>query len=210
MASGNGFFPSCRTPNWSRKISEISIVSFWRSTLSMSRGDANLFFFVRVDDDDASNPRLLESVDTRENVCMRESMFCDAPEGKHKEGYRPYLIREIGGYKKYHQQQQHPTTIFFSLCRERTVPSRRFCVRVLMLTRTRTRIRTVTREREWEGGALKVGRYMCACVYGRLCERSTPAIDGLLQKVTRFSLNIPFRFRLRVCTRRFRSRLRSK
>ena len=102
------------------------------------------------------------------------------------------------------------TTIFFSLCRERTVPSRCFCVRVLMLTRTRTRIRTVTREREWEGGALKVGRYMCACVYGRLCERSTPAIDGLLQKVTRFSLNIPFRFRLRVCTRRFRSRLRSK
>ena len=80
----------------------------------MSRGDANLFFFVRVDDDDdddddddASNPRLLESVDTRENVCMRESMFCDAPEGKHKEGYRPYLIR-VGGYKKYHhQQQQH-------------------------------------------------------------------------------------------------------
>jgi len=71
----------------------------------MSRGDANLFFFVRVDDDDASNPRLLESVDTRENVCMRESMFCDAPEGKHKEGYRPYLIR-VGGYKKYHQQQQ--------------------------------------------------------------------------------------------------------
>ena len=84
-------------------------MSFWRSTLSMSRGDANLFFFVRVDDDDddddASNPRLLESVDTRENVCMRESMFCDAPEGKHKEGYRPYLIR-VGGYKKYHHQQQ--------------------------------------------------------------------------------------------------------
>ena len=55
----------------------------------MSRGDANLFFFVRVvvvddDDDDASNPRLLDGVDTRENVCMRESMFCDAPEGKTK------------------------------------------------------------------------------------------------------------------------------
>ena len=90
----------------------------------MSRGDANLFFFVRVDDDDddddndddASNPRLLESVDTRENVCMRESMFCDAPEGKHKEGYRPYLIR-VGGYKKYHhehqQHQQHQQPFSF-------------------------------------------------------------------------------------------------
>lgn len=189
-------------------------MSFWRSTLSMSRGDANLFFFFRVDDDDdASNPRLLESVDTRENVCMRESMFCDAPEGKHKEGYRPYLIKSRWVQKippRTPTTPTTPTTIFFSLCRERTVPSRCFCVRVLMLTRTRTRIRTVTREREWEGGALKVGRYMCACVYGRLCERSTPAIDGLLQKVTRFSLNIPFRFRLRVCTRRFRSRLRSK
>lgn len=206
MASGNGFFPSCRTPNWSRKISEISIMSFWRSTLSMSRGDANLFFFVRVDDDDdASNPRLLESVDTRENVCMRESMFCDAPEGKNKKE-RAYQNTSRWVVQKI----PPPPTIFFSLCRERTVPSRCFCVRVLMLTRTRTRIRTVTREREWEGGALKVGRYMCACVYGRLCERSTPAIDGLLQKVTRFSLNIPFRFRLRVCTRRFRSRLRSK
>ena len=209
MASGNGFFPSCRTPNWSRKISEI--LSFWRSTLSMSRGDANLFFFVRVDDDDdASNPRLLDGVDTRENVCMRESMFCDAPEGKHKEGYRPYFNKSRWVQKIPPPTPTTPTTIFFSLCRERTVPSRCFCVRVLMLTRTRTRIRTVTREREWEGGALKVGRYMCACVYGRLCERSTPAIDGLLQKVTRFSLNIPFRFRLRVCTRRFRSRLRSK
>ncbi len=95
-------------------------MSFWRSTLSMSRGDANLFFFVRVDDDDdASNPRLLESVDTRENVCMRESMFCDAPEGKHKEGYRPYLIR-VGGYKKYqhqHQQQQQPFS-FLSVANE--------------------------------------------------------------------------------------------
>ena len=188
-------------------------MSFWRSTLSMSRGDANLFFFVRVDDDDASNLRLLESVDTRENVCMRKSMFCDAPEGKHKEGYRPYFNKSRWVQKippRTPTTPTTPTTIFFSLCRERTVPSRCFCVRVLMLTRTRTRIRTVTREREWEGGALKVGRYMCACVYGRLCERSTPAIDGLLQKVTRFSLNIPFRFRLRVCTRRFRSRLRSK
>ena len=84
----------------------------------MSRGDANLFFFVRVDDDDASNPRLLESVDTRENVCMRESMFCDAPEGKHKEGYRPYLIREIGGYKKYHQQQHQQPFSFLSVANE--------------------------------------------------------------------------------------------
>ena len=76
-------------------------MSFWRSTLSMSRGDANLFFFFRVDDDDdASNPRLLESVDTRENVCMRESMFCDAPEGKNKKE-RAYQneYEKVGGTK---------------------------------------------------------------------------------------------------------------
>ena len=65
----------------------------------MSRGDANLFFFVRVDDDDddddddASNPRLLDSVDTRENVCMRESMFCYAPEQKKEGKSVPKLIR---------------------------------------------------------------------------------------------------------------------
>ena len=148
MASGNGFFPSCRTPNWSRKISEISIMSFWRSTLSMSRGDANLFFFVRVDDDDddddASNPRLLESVDTRENVCMRESMFCDAPEGKHKEGYRPYLIR-VGWY---HLGTKNTTTtnhFLFSLSRtNRTVASLlRACSDANTNTNTNTNINTV-------------------------------------------------------------------